>query len=373
MPGVIAAVTNREGIIYEGAFGFRLLGSNLPMKTDSVTWLASMSKALTATAAMQMVEQGRLQLDAPAAEIAPELGEAQVLLGFDAEGRPQMRPPNPPVTLRHLLTHTSGFAYELWSAALLEFKERTGAPSIFTCQNEALRIPLLFDPGEDWEYGIGIDWAGKMVEAVSCQRIGEYLERSLFEPVGMSSTAFKIRPDMRERLAKMHQRGASDRLEPLPDWEFPQQPEFDMGGGGLYSTAGDYLKWIRMLLNNGRSGGESILQPTTIEAMMQDRVGIDSVKKLKTVMPELTCDVDFYPGIPKGWGISFQINKERTPTGRPAGTLMWAGLCNSYYWVDQWNGLGGVYMTQMFPFADHRSLPLFYEFEAAVYRQIQAD
>ena len=163
--------------------------------------------------------------------------------------------PKRPITLRHLLTHTAGFGYEIWSEDIAKYQTAKNIPGIITCQNAALGTPLLFDPGEKWFYGIGIDWAGKMVEAVSGKRLGQYLKENLLAPLGMKSTAFKITPDMRERLAKIHQRGDDDKLTPQMELEIPQDAEFDMGGGGLYGTAGDYLQFVRMILNRGKAGG----------------------------------------------------------------------------------------------------------------------
>jgi CubicO group peptidase (beta-lactamase class C family) len=367
VPGVIAAVTDRTETIYEGAFGQRVLGQGPDMSGDTVVWLASMTKAITATAAMQLVEQGRLALDSPASAIVPEIAAAQVLEGFAPNGQPRIRPPKQPVTLRHLLTHTAGFGYEMWNADTTRYNKARGVPFINTCENAALRMPLLFDPGERWEYGISIDWVGKMVEEVSGKRLGAYLTENLFSPLEMSSTAFKITSNMRGRLAKMHQRDDNNSLRPLMDWEFPQEPEFEMGGGGLYSTAGDYIKWVRMILNRGACHGIRVLRAETVDLMARNNIGKNRVSCLRTVMPSLSNDAEFFPGMPKTWGLSFQINTERAPTGRPAGGLMWAGLCNSYFWIDPVSGVGGVYVTQMFPFADKKSLPLFYAVESSVY------
>lgn len=367
VPGVVAVATDRESVIYEGAFGKRVLGKPEPMSLDTVVWIASMTKALTAAGAMQLVEQGKLDLDAPAAKIVPDIAAIQVLEGFDANGKPRLRAPKRQITLRHLLTHTAGFAYDMWSTDIARYEEATGVPGIISCQNIALTTPLLFDPGDKWTYGINIDWAGKMVEAVSGKRLGAYLQENLFAPLGMKSTAFKITPEMRSRLAKIHQRGDNDALEPQMELEIPQEPEFDMGGGGLYSTAGDYLQFVRMILNRGKAGGRQVLKPETVDLMSRNNMGDNRVTLLKTAAPPLTNDAEFFPGAPKTWGLSFQINEEQAPTGRPAGGLMWAGLANSYYWIDPKSGIGGVYLTQILPFADKKSLPLYYAFESAFY------
>lgn len=369
VPGVIATVGDRDGVIYEGAFGDRAPGGDKPMCSDSIAWLASMSKAITSVAAVQLVERGRLDLDAPATEWVPQIGEAQVLTGFDADGQPTFRPPRRPVTLRHLLTHTAGFSYEIWNPDIQKVQAAFDIPGITDCRNKSLTTPLLFDPGEGWDYGIGIDWAGRMIEAVSGVTLGQYLAKNLFEPLGMTDTAFRISPAMRERLAAIYLRDDQGRLAPFA-FEIPQEPEFQMGGGGLYGTAGDYLLFLRMLLNGGQLAGERVLRPETVALLGMNHAGSNRVTKLKAAIP-LTNDAEFFPGIAKSWSLAFQINDAPAPTGRPAGGLMWAGLANSYYWLDQATGLAGVYVTQIFPFADHGSLPLYYDFESTVYSALR--
>lgn len=369
VPGVVAMVANRNGMVYEGAFGKRVLGQNALMTVDTVGWIASMTKALTAAGAMQLVEQGKLDLESPASKWVPEIADSQVLDGFDASGQPRTRPPKRPITLRHLLTHTAGYGYEIWSTDIIKYQQAKGIPGITSCENAALKTPLLFDPGERWFYGINIDWAGKMVEAVSGKKLGAYLAEHLFAPLGMSSTAFKITPAMRARLAKIHQRDDKGALAAV-DLEIPQEPQFEMGGGGLYGTAGDYLKFVQMILSRGKANGKHLLKPETVDQMTRNNMGDTPVTMLKTAMPPLSNDAEFFPGVPKSWGLSFQINEAPAPTGRPAGGLMWAGLANSYFWIDLRNGIGGVYLTQILPFADKKSLPLYYDFESAVYRSL---
>ena len=368
VPGVVAVATDRESMIYEGAFGQTVLGSDIAMTPDTVVWIASLTKAITGIAAMQLVEQNKLSLDDPASKILPDLGKVQVLDGWDGD-TPRLRAPKRAITLRHLLTHTAGFSYSLWNADIGKYETVNKIPGIITCQNAALTTPLIVDPGERWEYGINIDYAGKMVEAVSGMRLGEYFSRNIFQPLGMFSTAFKMTPSMNACLAKIHQRGEDGKLTPT-DIVIPQDPEFEMGGGGLYSTAGDYLKIVQMMLNSGKANGRQILQPATVALMSKNAMGNIKVRNLKTAVPPLTNDAEFFPGMPKNWGLSFMINEQPAPTGRSAGSLAWAGLANSYFWIDQSKGVGGVYLSQVLPFADVKSLPLFYAFEKAVYQSI---
>ncbi|MFI5399887.1 MAG: serine hydrolase domain-containing protein [SAR324 cluster bacterium] len=367
VPGVVAMATGRDGTTYEGAFGVRALGQAAAMTTDTVVWIASMTKALTGAAVMQLVEQGRLDLESPAKRWVPELGRNRVLEGFDASGNPKLRPPKRPVTLRHLLTHTAGFGYDMWNEPILQYQRKTGLPPLTTGKLRALESPLLFDPGERWNYGINIDWAGRMVEAVSGRKLGQYLKEQVFTPLGMNDTGYKLTPALRARLAKVHQRDADGALH-ATDREMPQDAEFETGGGGLYSTAGDYLKFVRMILNRGQAGGVQVLKPETIDLMSCNQMGDTPVTMLKTCLPERSNDAEFFPGSPKRWGLTFMINLEAAPTGRFPGSLGWAGLGNTYYWIDPTKGVGGVYLTQILPFADKKSLPLYYAFERAVYQ-----
>lgn len=370
VPGVVAMATNRNGTQYEGAFGKRILGQDAAMTTDTVVWIASMTKALTGACAMQMVERGKLDLESPASKWVPDLASVEVLEGFDAAGKPRTRKPKRPVTLRHLLTHTAGFSYEIWSGDIQRYQQAHNLPGITTCQNAALRTPLLFDPGERWDYGINLDFVGKAVEAVSGKKLGAVLKENLFEPLGMTDTAFKITPSMRQRLAKIHQRGEDEKLAPLMELEIPQEPEFEMGGGGLYGTAGDYLKFVRMILNGGKANGAQVLKAETVRTMSANHIGDVLVGPLKTAIPPLSNDVEVFPGMPKKWGLSFLINTEKAPTGRSAGSLAWAGLANTYFWIDPAIGIGGVYLSQVLPFADKKSLPLYGEFERTVYQSV---
>lgn len=245
----------------------------------------------------------------------------------------------------------------------------TGLPATSSCENAALRLPLLFDPGERWNYGINIELAGKVIEAVSGKKLGVYLKENLFDPLGMDSTGFRITPSMRKRMARLHERGADGALT-AGDFEVPQEPEFEMGGGGLYSTAADYLAFVRMILNKGVGNGNRVLESETVELMSRNHMGELRVVPLRTVNPLRSNDAEFFPGVPKSWGLGFMINHDRAPTGRSAGGLAWAGLSNCYFWIDPIAGIGGVYMTQILPFADVKSLPLFLDFETAVYRSL---
>ncbi|HME22193.1 MAG TPA: serine hydrolase domain-containing protein [Acetobacteraceae bacterium] len=364
VPGVVVAAGTAEGPIFAGASGVRDTASGAPMTADTVVWIASMTKAVTGACAMQLVEQGRLSLDAPIATVLPQLGNVQVLEGFAADGSARLRPARRPITLRHLLTHTAGFVYDIWNPDMARYLESSGTPGIISCANAALSIPLVFDPGERWDYGIGIDWAGKAVEAVSGQRLSAYMQQNLLQPLGMTDTGFKIGPAQRQRLAKVHNR-TPDGFE-ATDMELPQEPEFEMGGGGLYSTVGDYLRFARMILNGGTLDGTRVLARETVATMSANAMGDLVCRPLKTAAPPFSNDVDFIDGMQ--WGLSFLINPQPLPTGRSAGSLAWAGLANSYFWIDPDRQVTGVFATQVLPFFDEKAVRLLQEFETAVYR-----
>ena len=369
MPSIVAMAATDKGMLYEGAFGKRELGRDAPMSLDTVVWIASMTKAITATAAMQLVESGTLDLERPASEVVPELAAAKVLEGFDAGGTPRLRAPRRAITLRHLLTHTAGFAYEIWQPAIAQYQAATGTPGITTCANAALTTPLLFDPGERWEYGISVDWVGKMVEAASGKKLDRYFQDNVFGPLGMQDTSFKLSPSQRARLASVHQRGDNGALAPI-EFGLPEEPEFLMGGGGLYGTAGDYLTFAQMIMGDGSYKGARVLRPGTVALMAQNHIGALEVGAFKTAVPALSNDLELFPGMSKKWGLSFLINTQEAPTGRSAGSLAWAGLANTYFWIDRTRRVSGVFLSQVLPFYDTTAVDLLGRFETEVYRAL---
>jgi CubicO group peptidase (beta-lactamase class C family) len=369
VPGVIAAAVTDQGPLYQGAFGVREVGKSQPMTPDTVVWIASMTKAITATAAMQLVESGKLNLERPAAEVVPELAKTQVLDGFDPAGQPRLRPPRRPITLRQLLTHTAGFSYEIWAPQIAQYQTATGTPGITTCTNAALTTPLLFEPGDRWEYGINIDWVGKMVEAASGRRLDRYLQENIFAPLGMKDTSFKLSHSQRARLSAVHQRADDGSLAPI-EFALPEDPEFWMGGGGLYGTASDYLTFTQMIMHGGTFKGARILKSETVDRMAQNHIGALEIGPMRTAIPALSNDVDLMPGIGKKWGLSFLINTQPLATGRAAGSLAWAGLANTYFWIDRTRRVTGVFLTQFLPFYDAKAIDLLGKFETEVYRAL---
>jgi methyl acetate hydrolase len=366
VPGVVAIITDRHANVYEGVRGDRVLGGEA-MTLDTVFAIFSVTKAITGTACLQLVEDGRLDLDAPAAQYTPAIGELQVLDGFDDDGQPVLRPPRRQITTRMLLLHTAGFGYDFFNEQYLRLATDHGQPSVITASRAALTTPLLFEPGERWEYGTNIDWAGQVVESITGQRLGEVMAERIFGPLGMDDTSFEIRPDQRDRLAVVHQREPSGELTPLLGFELPADPEIHMGGHGLYSTVPDDAKFLRMWLNDGDAPGGRVLQAETVAMAVQNGLGDLKVTMLPGVNPSLSHDAEFFPGLSKSWALTFMVNDEDAPTGRPAGSLAWAGLGNLYYWIDRANGLAGFWATQILPFADATSLGGYLDLETATY------
>jgi len=366
VPGVIAMATDGRDTLYEGAFGLRELGGSRPMQLDTVCWIHSMTKAISGACIMQLVEQGRIGLDDDCGRWLPALAEPKVLEGFDAEGKPKLRPARGRITLRRLLTHTAGFVYDTWNADMLRYNQMTGLSRVETFARPEDCQPLSFDPGERWHYGINIEWAGKVLEAVTGMSVDDYMQKNLFGPLGMRSTGYRLTPAIRERLSSVHQRFPDGHLEVAP-WDPPQRPEDFLAGGGLYSTAGDYVRFIRMILGKGTLDGVQILKPETIAEMSRNHIGPLPAGALKTANPSQSFDADFFPGMTCGWGLTFLINAEDVPGRRAAGSLCWAGLRNSYFWIDPKSGIGGTIVTQLLPFADPTVLKLYEGFERGIY------
>jgi len=371
VPGVVAMVTDREANLYEGARGVRDLGTGVPMTTDTVFAIFSTTKAIGGTAVMQCVEEGLLDLDAPAKDYAPELGEVQVLEGFDAAGQPRLRAPKSDITTRQLMLHTAGFGYDFFNENYRKMAEEHGQPSVVTGTKAALTTPLLFDPGDKWEYGTNIDWAGQVVEGIRGKRLSEVLQERVFAPLGITDMAFTRTDDMKARTASIHARGADGSLTPM-EFALPDHPEVDMAGHGLYASVGEYMKFIRMWLNDGMGPHGRVLKPETVAQAVQN--GLQPHQKvvmLPGVIPSLSNDAEFFPGLKKSWSYTFMVNDEEAPTGRPAGAIGWAGLANLFYWIDRQNGFGGFWATQILPFGDPVSFGGYLDFETAFYRNLR--
>lgn len=361
IPGAVALLVDRDGVRYARAFGQANAATQAPMTVGTVCQIASMTKALVSVAGMQLVEQGRLSLDAPIGAVLPDLAAPQVLTGFDDAGRPVLRPAARPITLRHLLTHTAGFGYSFVHPEVLSYFTATGMPA--PGSRGFITMPLMFDPGERWEYSVATDWVGLAIEAVTGETLGDYLARHVFAPLGMKDTAF--RPALPADAARVHARNANGGFDAL---EINLGGgEFHSGGGGLSGTAPDYARFVITMLRGGEIDGQRILAEETVAEMCRNQVAPLRAGYMGTSMPEISAPFDTFPDQHTGWGLGFLINPEPGPNGRSTGSCAWAGIFNSYYWFDRKKGVGGVVMSQLSPFGDSGVLEFYGALERMAY------
>ncbi len=367
LPGVVAMVARGDAVVYQGAFGKQCAAKGVSMATDSIFRLASMTKPITSVAVMQLIERGRLKLDEPAATYLPELARVEVLEGFDANGKATLRPPKTPVTIRQLLTHTSGFGYDFFDEKLHRYVVAGGAPSFSTGDASFLKQPLLFEPGTQWEYGISVDWLGKLVEKMSGQSLEEYLRQNIFLPLGMGDTFFDVPADKQVRVVTVHQRKNDGLLGENPPEQF-KPAQFQRGGGGLYSTVPDYLKFTRMLLGGGKLGKTRVLQAETVALMGRNQISDLTVTEFKSLGPQVARDGVRIPGKLDKFGLGFGVNSLPVEGGRGSGSMAWAGIYNTFFWIDPARKTTAVLMMQFLPFLDDAAKSLLEQFELAVYR-----
>jgi methyl acetate hydrolase len=370
-PGIVAMASRGDDVIYQGAFGKRDTTKDVPMTLDSIFHVASMTKPVTAVAVLQLIESGRVKLDEPAATYLPELAKVQVLEEFDpATKKAKLRPPKTPPTVRQLLTHTSGFSYDFLDERLHQYVEAGLAPATTGGSDAFLKAPLMFDPGTRWEYGISYDWLGKLVEQVSGETLEEYFRQHIFEPLGMTDTFFNVPAEKQARVVAPQMRQADGSfLEP------PSQPmkpvTYFSGGGGLYSTAADYLKFEQMVLNGGslssKPGGKRILRAETVAEMTHNQIGDMKLAEWTSTMPALLKNPIRLPGSPDKFGWGFGINSRPVEGGRAAGSLAWDGIFNTFFWIDVSRKTCAVVLMQTLPFSDDGAIAAEEEFERALY------
>jgi methyl acetate hydrolase len=362
VPGVVALVTDRKGVIYQGAFGVADVATGRALTADALFRIASMTKAITSTAAMQLIEQGKFALEDPVEKYLPEMAKLPVFDSFDAKtGNYHLHLTSKPITVRHVLTHTSGLGYPFTSATLRDFKPRAGE----TYPDG----PLLFEPGERWHYGTSTDIVGRLVEKASGQKLEDYFRQHIFAPLKMSDTSYNVPQDKAARLVAAQQRdgermdGAIVKAAVQPPLAIPQP----IGGGGLASTASDYGRFVRMLLNGGELDGARVLKAETVALMGQNHIGAVSVPALKSALPR-SADFTFIADGRDKWGLGFLITTDQVPGKRSPGSLSWGGINNTYFWVDQSRGIAGVILMQYLPFADAKALAVYDAFERAAYQ-----
>ena len=366
VPFLVGMVGNAGGMTWAGAAGERSPGQ--PATVDTVFRIFSMTKAVGSTAAMILMDRGKLSPDTTVESVLPEFADLKVVEGFGADG-PKLRAPRTKATLRHLATHTSGLVYEFWNPDVPRYMEATGSPSILSGQLVALKYPLQFEPGERWDYGVGIDWLGRCVEKVDGRSIDRFCKEEIFDPLEMGDTRFEVEDHMASRLASVSIRGEDGKFGPF-EIAPPSKPEFYGMGHALYSTAPDYLRFLRMFLNKGALDGARILSEKGLEKLLANQIGNTAIPCLKTAVPAITADAEFFPGKKKSHSMAFMRFEEDIPGMRSAGSQGWAGVLNTHYWWDPKNNLAGLLMTQSLPFVEPRLISTYDKFEQAAYREI---
>src|ERR1700712_4341901 len=368
VPGVVALITDRERVLYQGAFGVADVATGRPLAADAMFRIASMTKPVTSVALMQLIEQGRLTLDDPAEKYLPELANQQVIENFDAAtGAYQLRPAASKPTVRNFLTHTSGLAYPFTSAIWRDFKPRAGETYPFGG-------PLLFDPGTRWHYSTSVDVVGRLVEVVSGQKLEDYFREHIFVPLKMNDTSYNVPESKGPRLVAQQQRDG-ERMDGAIVLQKPQPGltiAAPIGGGGLASTADDYGRFVRMFLNGGELEGARVLKPETVALMGQNHIGAVSVPALKSALPR-SADFTFIADGRDKWGLGFLITTDQVPGKRSPGSLSWGGINNTFFWVDPARGVAGVIMMQYLPFADAKALATYDTFERGAYQLVNAE
>lgn len=361
LPGVVGMIVDRDGVRFSQALGVTDVDSKTPLAEDTPFQIASMTKALATLAAVQQVEAGRLSLDAPIGDVLPELANAKVLTGFDVKGQPQTRAAARPITLRHLLTHTAGFGYFFIHPQLLQYFAAVGVPQPGSLNG--IRTPLLYDPGDQWEYSTSIDWAGLAVEAVTKSKLGDYMAEHVFAPLGMTGTGFYDALPAGAAQVHIHDERGALKVQPA----FLGGGEYHNAGGGLIGTAPDYARFVRMILRGGELDGQRLIGPEMLAEMSRNQISGLRAGYMGSTMPDFAPPFDGFPDQHTGWTLGFLTNPEPGPNGRSAGSLNWAGIFNSFYWIDPAKGVGGVFMSQLSPFGDEGALACFGALERMAY------
>ena len=366
-PGVVAMASGDDGVLYEGAAGQRAADAVDPITPDTMLRIASMTKMVTTTAALQLAERGRLDLDKPVQAYRPEFASLQVLDGFDGD-TPRLRAPSGQATVRQLITHTAGLAYWFWNSDIDHYEQVTGVPNVLTGSDAVFTSPLVSDPGTRFEYGINVDWLGRVVEAVSGQPLDEYFQANITGPLGMTSTTARMTEAQRANSAPVHVRG-EDGSWVVTDIDWAQQPDYWGGGHFLYSTPRDYLAFQRMLLGGGTLGGARILGQATVDEAFANQIGgLDFPAAISTAHPELSADVNLGPHLK--WGLGLLLNETRQPGMRAAGSGAWAGLFNTHFWIDPASRVTGSIFSQTLPFGEPAAFQLYVDFEQALYASL---
>jgi len=367
---VFGAIDKNGKLLANVASGKRSKDSAVPMSTDSIFPIWSCTKMIAGIAVMQLVEQGKIDLDEPVEKILPEIGEVKKVDGSK---------PKTKITMRMLLAHTAGFSYTFFNEDLKEWSEKNGKNEFDGTMEGTFGLPLIAEPGQAWNYSTGIDWAGRALEKVAGMTLGEYCVKNIFEPLGLKDINFGVKGDQKDRLVGSHQRDENDQIKSREHFKIhTSKPAFDSGGAGATSTVSDYLQILVVLINKGKgANGARILKEETVKQMFEDQLGDDFPekdpleKKIPAVIPSLTRPCELSPGMNKGWGLTFLLHKEPMPTGRSAGSSWWAGLANLYWMADPVKGVAHMIASQSLPFNDMPVLIPWLESEKALYDNLE--
>jgi len=367
VPNAVAVAADRDGVIYEGAAGPRVAGGNEQVTVDTHYRIMSMTKMVATVAALQQVEKGALDLNAPVDTYRPEFADLQVLEGFDGD-TPRLRAPASRATVKQLITHTAGLGYWFWDANLVRWEALTGTPNVLSGSNVIFTAPLMTDPGTRFEYGINTDWLGKVVEAASGVTLDVAIKEGVTGPLGMDETTFRMSGEQRADSVPVHLRGEDGTWAPS-EIELNQDPEYWAAGHGLHSTPRDYLRFQRALLGGGTLDGVQVLQSSTVDDAFTNQIGeLDFPASIETADPTASYSFDAGPG--HKWGYGLLLNTEDVPGMRAAGSGAWAGRMNTHFWVDQTNGVTGAIYTQFLPFVPEDAMTMYADFEKAVYASL---
>lgn len=370
-PGIMAMAADKTAVFYSGAFGKMDISREPEITIDTLVRIASMTKPITSVAALQLVEKGLLELDGPLETYLPALSNLQILDGFDQAGSPILRSSPKSVTLRQLLTHTSGFVYTFSNEDALRFGELGNNPIVLEKGNNFLNAPLAREPGKQWEYGIGVDWVGLLIEKITNQTLEEYFREHIFEPLKMNNTQFHLDEEQQQHLATLYVKSKDGTLTDRGPW---QNDAFLSGGSGLVSTTRDFMRFLQTILNRGEFEGMQILKPETVDLMTRNNIGnIDVRAVLHSYQPNRSLDIKFFDKSKAKFGLGFLINTDPIPGARNAGSLTWGGLYNTFFWIDPKSGICGVFITQVLPFFDPETIDTFNQFEKLIYQSISKE
>jgi methyl acetate hydrolase len=360
VPGAVVIAADQRHILYEHAFGLAEVAARKPMAMDAMFRIASMTNPVTSIALMQLVEQHKVALDDPAGKYVTELTAVPMFTSFNRDtGAYTVAPTKRPITVRQLLTHTSGLAYPFVNPLVREFTPRPG--------EQYAAGPLVSEPGTAWHYGPSTDWVGRIVERVSGQSLEAYFQQHIFRPLRMVDTSYAVPDDRQSRVVNVERHRPDGSFVEAPRVRY-QAPAMPIGGGGLVSTAADYIRFLQVLLNDGSLGDVRLVSPATVHAMASNQIGSIGVRALLTADPDTSADFSFVADGRDKWGLGFLLTTTEVPGKRSAGSLSWGGINNTYFWVDRTRGIAGVILMQFLPFADPAALDLYDVFERGVYQ-----